>query len=95
MLAELARLGARGDGPSVAGVREREHLLQTTRALDGCRVAIGEEGTLGEVMGPQWGRQNPVAISNPIYADADGGGFKAKGDTLGKPLPVKAGKPLP
>jgi N-acetylmuramoyl-L-alanine amidase len=49
VLAELARLGARGDGPSVAGVREREHLLQTTRALDGCRVAIGEEGGLGVI----------------------------------------------
>jgi N-acetylmuramoyl-L-alanine amidase len=49
VLAELARLGGRGDGPGVAGVREREHLLQTSRALAGCRVAIGEEGGLGVV----------------------------------------------
>jgi len=54
-------------------------------------VAVGEESTLGEVMGPSWGRQNPVAISNPIFVDVDGGGFKANGDTLGAPLPVKGG----
>jgi hypothetical protein len=55
-------------------------------------VAVGEESTLGEVMGPMWGRQNPVAISNPIFADVDGGGFKPNGDTLGAPLPTKGGR---
>jgi hypothetical protein len=55
-------------------------------------VAIGEESTVGEVMGPMWGKQHPVAISNPIFVDVDGGGFKANGDTLGASLPVKAGK---
>src|SRR5262249_30251350 len=55
-------------------------------------VALGEERRLGEVMGPFWGRQLPAAISNPIFVDVDGGGFKANGDTLGAPLPVKAGK---
>ncbi len=55
-------------------------------------VAIGEEFELGDVMGPQWGRMNPVAISNPIYADVDGNGFKANGDTLGAPLPMKPGQ---
>ncbi len=55
-------------------------------------VAIGEEKPLGDVMGPFWGRQLPAAISNPIFVDVDGGGFKPNGDTLGSPLPVKAGK---
>lgn len=53
-------------------------------------VAIGEEKPLGEVLGPFWGRQAPVVISNPIFVDVDGGGFKPNGDTLGHPLPVKA-----
>jgi len=53
-------------------------------------VAIGEEKPLGDVMGPMWGRQQPVAISNPIFVDVDGGGFRPNGDTLGAPLPVKA-----
>ncbi|HXG11276.1 MAG TPA: CehA/McbA family metallohydrolase [Gemmataceae bacterium] len=57
-------------------------------------VAVGEGSTLGEVMGPMWGRQNPAAISNPIFVDVDGGGFKANGDTLGAPLPVKGGQPV-
>jgi hypothetical protein len=52
-------------------------------------VALGEEKPLGDVMGPFWGRQQPAAISNPIFVDVDGGGFKANGDTLGSPLPVK------
>ncbi len=56
-------------------------------------VAMGEESEVGEVMGPQWGRQNPVALSNPIFMDVDGNGFKANGDTLGAQLPTKAGKP--
>jgi hypothetical protein len=54
-------------------------------------VAVGEEATLGDVMGPFWGRQNPAALSNPIFVDVDGGGFKANGDTLSAPLPIKGG----
>ncbi len=57
-------------------------------------VAIGENSQVGEVMGAMWGRQNPTAISNPIFVDVDGGGFKPNGDTLGAPLPVKGGKPV-
>jgi len=53
-------------------------------------VAIGEGSTLGPVMGPDHGKDRPVAVSNPIFADVDGGGFKAGGDALGK-LPVKSG----
>lgn len=44
---------------------------------------------LGAVMGPQWGGQNPAALSNPVFVDVDGGGFQPNMDTLGFPLPVK------
>jgi len=49
VIAELERLGARGEGASVAGVRERERLLQAPRALHGWRVAVGDTGGLGLV----------------------------------------------
>jgi hypothetical protein len=52
-------------------------------------AVIGEQSKLGQVMGPEHSADCPVAVSNPIYVDVDGGGFKANGDTLGK-LPVKA-----
>jgi hypothetical protein len=52
-------------------------------------AAIGEQSKLGPVMGPDHAADLPVAVSNPIYVDSDGGGFKACGDTLGG-LPVKA-----
>lgn len=55
-------------------------------------AAIGENGDLGEVMGPFWGKQNPAAISNPIFVNVDGKGFKPNGDTLDQPLPVKGEK---
>ena len=55
-------------------------------------VAAGENSVLGPVMGPEHGKRHPTAISNPIFVDADGGGFKPNGDTLGHPLPVKGGK---
>ena len=57
-------------------------------------VAIGEGSEVGEVMGPMWGHRKPTAISNPIFVDVDGGGFKPNGDTLGAPLPVKGGRPV-
>ncbi len=52
-------------------------------------VASHSETLLLPIMGPRWGKQPPVAFSNPIYVDADGGGFSPSGDTLGHPLPVK------
>ena len=57
-------------------------------------VAIGENFTLGPVMGPQRGQVPPAAMSNPIFVDVDGGGFKPNGDTLGEPLPVINGRPV-
>jgi hypothetical protein len=58
-------------------------------------AALGEKSTLGPVMGPTWGKLMPIAVSNPIYADVDGGGFQPNGDTLGSPLPVRGGITAP
>lgn len=52
-------------------------------------VVAANKVPLGPVMGPGWGIGPPVAISNPIFVDVDGGGFQANGDTLDHPLPVK------
>ncbi len=56
-------------------------------------VAGSPHTTLGPVAGPEWGKQKPTAISNPIFIDVDGNGFQANKDTLGRPLPVKEGTP--
>jgi len=46
-LAALERLSAKGqDQEPVAGLREREHLLEAPRGLNGRRVAVGHEGGL-------------------------------------------------
>lgn len=44
---------------------------------------------LGDVIGPAWGTQHPVALSNPVFVDVDGNGFRGNRDTLDSPLPVK------
>ena len=54
-------------------------------------AAIGERSKLGPVMGPEHAADVPVAVSNPIFVDVDGGGFKPNGDTLGE-LPTKGGR---
>lgn len=51
-------------------------------------AAIGEGLQLGRVMGPRWGEKPPVAVSNPIFVDVDGEGFKPNGDLLDVPLPL-------
>lgn len=53
-------------------------------------AAIGEHSGLGPVMGPEHEKDQPTAVTNPIYVDVDGGGFTANKDTLGAALPVKA-----
>ncbi len=58
-------------------------------------IAGSENSEIGPVMGPEFGKHKPAAISNPIFVDADGGGFKANGDTLGHPLPVKQQREVP
>ncbi len=55
-------------------------------------VAAGEKLSMGPVMGPEHGKDLPIAVSNPIYVDVDGDGFKPNADTLDAPLPVASGK---
>lgn len=50
-------------------------------------AAVGENMTCGPVMGQN--TEPPTAISNPIWADVDGAGFRPNLDTLDAPLPVK------
>jgi hypothetical protein len=50
-------------------------------------VAVGEQSTMGPVMGPN--ADQPCAVSNPVYVDVDGNGFTPNKDTLDAPLPVK------
>ena len=54
-------------------------------------AAIGERSKLGPVVGPEHADDRPVAVSNPIFVDVDGEGFKANDDPLGE-LPVKGGQ---
>ena len=50
-------------------------------------AAIGEGLELGPVFGPDRGKDPPTAVSNPIFVDADGDGFKPNKDEMGYPLP--------
>ncbi|MDA1014456.1 MAG: CehA/McbA family metallohydrolase, partial [Planctomycetota bacterium] len=55
-------------------------------------VVCGSNKPLGpKVVGPFWGTYQAAAITNPIFVDIDGDGFKPNKDTLGHPLPVKFG----
>jgi hypothetical protein len=51
-------------------------------------AAVGEESELGPVMGPEHGKDRPVAVSNPIFVDVDGDGFAPNGDLLGVEMPL-------
>jgi len=57
-------------------------------------VAASEKTTIGPTAGPEYGKQNPTAIGNPIFVDVTGDGFQPNKDTLGHPLPVKQGGPV-
>jgi len=50
-------------------------------------AAIGEESSLGVVMGPEHAADKPVAVANPIFVDVGGDGFTPNGDLLGLPIP--------
>ena len=50
-------------------------------------MAAGESSSIGPVMGPLV--EIPIAISNPIWIDVDGGGVTPSRDTLDAPLPVR------
>ena len=52
-------------------------------------VAIDEDGNSKVGFGTSdYAKMRPCAYNNPIYVDADGGGFKPNGDTLGYDLPT-------
>ncbi len=52
-------------------------------------VAIDEDGDQKIGYGTSdYAKMRPCAYNNPIYVDADGGGFKPNGDTLGYDLPA-------
>jgi hypothetical protein len=52
-------------------------------------VAIDEDGDSKVGYGTSdYAKMRPCAYNNPIYVDADGGGFKPNGDTLGYDLPT-------
>ena len=52
-------------------------------------AAIGENSDLSVGYGSSWqARMKPVAYTNPIWVDVDGGGFVPNGDDLGWDLPV-------
>ncbi len=50
-------------------------------------ATIGEGMTMEKVMGKQYGKRQPIAVSNPIFVDVDGNGFQHNHDELGLPLP--------
>jgi hypothetical protein len=54
-------------------------------------ACAGEGKGLGDVMGPDHGKDMPAAVGNPIFVDVDGNGFKPNGDLLGLPIPVDPG----
>lgn len=53
-------------------------------------ATIGEGQQLGRVMGATYGKEPPVAVSNPIFIDVDGNGFKPSRDLLDVALPMAA-----
>ena len=60
---------------------DREVPIQLERDTHLIVAAIGERSQLGPVMGPDHANDRPVAVSNPIFIDVDGGGFKPSNDT--------------
>jgi hypothetical protein len=54
-------------------------------------ATAGDEGQLARIYGPDQVQAVPTAVSNPIFCDVDGSGFKPNGDMLGLPLPVEPG----
>jgi hypothetical protein len=50
-------------------------------------AAIGEDSTLGVVVGPEHAADKPVAVANPIFVDVGVDGFTPSGDLLGLPIP--------
>jgi hypothetical protein len=81
---------SRGANPALFGdgaVKfEREIPLALKADAHVIVAVIGEHARLGPVAGPDHADDRPVAFANPIFVDVDGGGFKANGDLLDRPL---------
>jgi hypothetical protein len=80
-----------GDGPVKFDQRIPLELARDTHVIV---VAAHTKKLLFPIMGPVWGAEPPIAVSNPIYVDVDGRGFQPNFDTLGQPLPVKRDRGL-
>lgn len=70
------------------GVVRFEHAIPVALESDAHLVVatVGEQASLGRVMGPDHVEKKPIAVANPVFVDVDGGGFQANGDLLGVPL---------
>lgn len=75
------------------GVVKFDETLEIALEKDAHLIVVAGDvgGNLVDVMGPQYGAQEPAALTNPIYVDIDGNGFDPNKDTLDYPLPVKFG----
>jgi hypothetical protein len=76
------------------GVVKFDRTLDLDLPADSHVVVVTGHGsrTLQPVYEGYDGEQQPVALSNPIFIDVDGGGFQPNKDTLGHPLPVRRSK---
>ena len=85
----------RADNPDMFddGVLKFEKKLTVKLKEDSHIIVVAGHSTekLGSVMGPFGGNQHPAALTNPVFVDTDGQGFRPNKDTLGYPLPVKHG----
>ena len=52
-------------------------------------AAAGEQSRLGPTMGPDHENDMPIAVSNPIFVNVDGGGFTPNRDALDAELPIE------
>jgi len=65
---------------------EQEIAIALDRDAQLVVATVGEGSNVGLVMGPDHAQRRPIAVTNPIFVDVDGGGFQPNGDLLGVPL---------
>lgn len=72
------------------GVMKFDHTIDVPLHEDAHIIVAtaNQGGQLGRIMGPH-AETMPVAISNPIFVDVDGGGFTPNRDDLDQPLPIE------
>ena len=82
----------RAEHPALFADAPRQFEHQIELHLDGDAhiiiAATGESADMNSVRSGRHGRHPPLAISNPIFIDVDGGGFDPSKDLLGRPLPT-------